>query len=181
MRPEQWAAYCIGVCKWFHNAMLCWEINGPGSIFTEAVLQIGYKNIYRRKSTGKAIETTSDKVGWYSSADSKKVLLGVYRKAIQERIVMNYSRKALSECREYIFTSQGGAAHGKATSKQTDASSARDNHGDRVIADAVMTMMLVEHLKRAPKGKVLTVAPPQGSLAHRRADSARRQQEASQW
>jgi hypothetical protein len=181
MKPHQWAAYCIGVCKWFHNAMLCWEINGPGAIFTETVLQIGYRNIYRRRSTNKMIETQSDKVGWHSSADTKKVLLGVYRKALQERLVMNYSRKALQECREYIFTSQGGAAHGKSTAKTTDASSARDNHGDRVIADAVMTMVLLEHLKRSPKGKVLTIQPQVGSLAHRRQDAERRQQEANSW
>ena len=182
MHPDRWAQFCVALCRWFHGALLSWEINGPGGIFTETILQIGYRNIYRRASKGKINETISDKVGWYSSTETKKVLLGVYRGALKEYRVRNYSRKALNECREYIFSPSAGVSHGKASSKQTEASSARDNHGDRVIADAVMTMLLMEYSKRGgAKGKPLTIRPPDGSLAHRRAEAERRARQAEAW
>jgi len=40
------------------------------------------------------------------------------------------------ECREYVFSQAGGLVHARSRSG-VDPSGARDNHGDRVIADAL--------------------------------------------
>ena len=136
IRPEAFAVYAVALAKWLNKAQLIWEANGPGSQFGARVVEIGYGNIYLRKNDESLTGRVSDIPGWASGKESKLVLLGAYREAIESGECVNKSKEALLETLEYIFTPDGSIEHARATNK-IDPSGARANHGDRVIADAL--------------------------------------------
>jgi len=141
MRPDVFAKHVVAMCKHFKGlsdtgAFLVWEANGPGRVFGDAVREIGYGNVYYRRNE-KSIRPGQGMIpGWFSTKEEKISLLGQYRKMLGEGTFVNRSREAVRECREYVFSQAGGLVHARSRSG-VDPSGARDNHGDRVIADAL--------------------------------------------
>lgn len=136
VEPHEWAKLAVAVCKWFNNAFLVWEENGPGTIFRENVITLGYRNFFYRRNEKKLGKPDSDIPGWYNTPQTKRTLLSDYKKALAAGSFRNHSIEALKECLQYVFTAAGNIEHGGAINA-IDPSGARENHGDRVIADAL--------------------------------------------
>ena len=79
----------------------------------------------------------SDTPGWFSTKEGKLSLLGDYRKALASGEFINRSYQAIREAREYVFTATGSVEHARSINT-VDPTGARENHGDRVIADALV-------------------------------------------
>ena len=164
IRPEELAFLAVAIARWLGNAFLIWEQNGPGRQFGSRVVELGYRNIYYRKNDESISGKVTDIPGWASTKETKQVLLGDYRSAIESGVCVNRSREALQECLEYIFAPNGSIAHSREDNK-TDPSGAKSNHGDRVIADALAWKGINERARNPQREK--PEIPP-GSLAWRR-------------
>ena len=164
IRPEELAFVAVAIARWLGNAFLIWEQNGPGRQFGSRVIELGYRNIYYRKNDESISGKVTDIPGWASTKETKQVLLGDYRSAIESGVCVNRSREAMQECLEYIFAPNGSIAHSREDNK-TDPSGAKSNHGDRVIADALAWKGINERARNPRRGK--PEIPP-GSLAWRR-------------
>ncbi|MBN1460884.1 MAG: hypothetical protein JXA57_15230 [Armatimonadetes bacterium] len=136
VQPHELAKTAVALAKWYNGAFLIWEANGPGKAFGDNVLDLGWGRIYFRqneRSIGHEVSTTP---GWWSTREAKYTLLSEYRRALGTGAFRNHSQQALLECEEYVFIAGGAVAHAGSVATE-DPSEARDNHGDRVIADAV--------------------------------------------
>lgn len=170
MRPEAFAVLAVAIAKWLKKAthyqpFMIWEMNGPGQQFGPRILELGYTHIYMRANDQSIRKRVSDIPGWAPTKDSKRVLLGEYRAAIEGRRLANYSRCALEETLEYVHLPNGGVGHAKAEKKE-DPSGASSNHGDRVMADA-LAWKAMHGIGQVPK-KAEAPEAPIGSLAWRR-------------
>jgi hypothetical protein len=125
--PETFAEYAIATAKWFNNAYLNWENNGPGSSFGVVVRRSNYENYHCED--GKA-------GGWNSRGQIRVDALSDYRKALKEGVFSNPSFEAINECREYINLPDGSVVH-QAARHSEDPTGAKNNHGDRVMADVI--------------------------------------------
>ncbi len=152
IRPEALAKQAVALCKWFGNAFLIWESNGPGRQFGSRVMDLSYGNVYLRRRDEAISGKVSDIPGWASTKETKLVLMGDYRSAVEKGDIINRSKEAMEETLEYIFLPDGGIEHSRATNK-TDPSGARANHGDRVIADALAWRGMSENAKRPTQQK----------------------------
>lgn len=146
MRPDQLARYAVAIANWLRDdldqpATLCWEAQGPGRIFGDAVVELGHRNIWYRKAEGTIAQTPSRMMGWIPTRDTKQALLGKYRTSLFNEDFINHSREAIMECREFIYDSSGGVTHALSINS-SDKSGAKSNHGDRVIADALACLAL---------------------------------------
>lgn len=161
----------MAACRWFkgssgNGAFLVWERNGPGRIFGDRVAELGYRNLYyRERETGLIAEPT-DAAGWSSNAETKVALLGDYRTALANNRFVNPSREAVDELGEYVFSGNSVEHTRSVSNAKEDPSGARNNHGDRVIADALAWRGALRRPHRADAG---VVDPPVGSFAHRQA------------
>ena len=136
IRPEALAYYAVALAKWLGHAKLIWEQNGPGRQFGARVQELMYNNIYLR-SQSTTIENKATIIpGWAPTKESKLLLLGNYRDAIESGTCANRSKISLEETLEYVYGTGGGVEHSRAKNK-TDPSGAGASHGDRVIADAL--------------------------------------------
>ncbi len=141
IRPEDMARYAVALAQWLKNgegrgAKLIWEANGPGRNFGDQVIDSGYRFIYYRTDEGKITKRVTDTPGWFSTPVTKLSLLGEYRRALHDLAFINRSKEAIEECYCYIFNTIGNVEH-SGRSSADDPSGAKDNHGDRVIADAL--------------------------------------------
>lgn len=174
--PEAAANYAVAMCKWFKGkdteAMLIWETNGPGGPFRERVVETGFRNVYRRLVREETSKKRTMKIGWYSTTKTKHELLSAYNYALQTGQFVNPSEEALAECKQFQIGSNGKISHIAAESA-TDPTGAGENHGDRVIADAL------GHWARQQSGEVTNAAAvakatpreaPPNSFAGRRAE-----------
>lgn len=175
IKPSEFADLAVAVAKFFGEAWLIWEANGPGRTFGDRIIHSGYRRIYYKTSEESLSRKRSDIPGWYSTRNSKEVLLTNYRRALQARQFLNRSKEAIAECKAYVYTSTGAIAHTKSVTA-VDPSGARDNHGDRVIADALCWKMMSEApLHRDEEAR----EAPASSFAYRRKlrqDEARQQE-----
>lgn len=186
MRPEKFAPLVVAMCRLLLDeedvpAKLVWETPGPGATFGDLVFALNFTNIhYREPAGGEAVKSQTSKIpGWHNQPQQMLTLFEHYRGALDGHQFINRSRLAMEETLKYRYTSTGVEHPGSKTSD--DPSGARVNHGDRVVADALLWKMM-----RAlnPNGSASTIAEqetPRNSIAGRRENRRRELQTASGW
>ncbi len=181
VKPHELAKIAVAAAKFFKNATMIWEANGPGRIFGDGVIDAGYREVYYRTNDKQLGAKESTVPGWYSTRENKLGVLGEYRRALASGDFINRSLEAVQECREYVFLATGSVEHGKSISN-IDPSGARANHGDRVIADALLWKMMKQ---RGSLGTIEKSYVPPNSFAGRRkrfSDSEKNKKlEAARW
>jgi hypothetical protein len=174
IQPADLAPLAVALCWLFKDAngtgaLFAWEMQGPGIIFGKRVIELGYRNIYYRMNEQKLTPRTERDgqltPGWYPSPDAKRTVLEMYRAALHERAFINRSEEALKECLLFRYTPSGRVEHGS-ESGGDDPSGARENHGDRVIADCLAYKMMKQLGFTGEREREEEV--PVGSLAWRR-------------
>lgn len=176
--PYEFARFAIVVCRWFGGARLIWEANGAGRDFGNNVIKFGYTNYYFRRNEDSISKKSSDIPGWWSSVESKKLLLGQYKNALGTGEILNRSEEAIKECRHYVFllSRDGAVEHSKAAAKGMDPTAHGANHGDRVIADALAWHIMQKPVEKKPE----PVAMP-GSFMYRRKERVAAKRKESGW
>jgi hypothetical protein len=167
MRPERFAEYVAAVGRWFNNALIAFEGSGVGSSFGPRLRELKYPNLWHMKKTnGKR----ADLPGFFPNEDSKVALLTEYGRALTMREFTNPDATAVNECQMYEWTETQGIRHVGAVSAP-DPSSAKKNHGDRVIGDA-LAWMLMRGTKRPDSPEIVsrnTMAHMQRQVEHEEA------------
>ncbi len=183
MSPDEFGVLAVAVARFFkgnddEGAFLIWEANGPGRELEKVVLESGYRNIYYRPKQEKSVsKKRSNMPGWWSTKDSKRALLGAYRSALKSGKVVQRSEMAVQEMALYVWTPTQQVAH-VGSFKGQDPTGANDNHGDRVLADALMTKALGEWHTTREEGEVHV---PVASFAGRRQAYERQRKADSMW
>ena len=166
LRPDELACMAVALCRWFEGdtagALLNWESNGPGRAFGNRIVESGYRRIWYRREEGHIANDVTDIPGWFTSKSNKNSLLGEYNRALASSSFINRSKPAIRECRAYVFQPNGSVEHSKAMA-DADPSATGDNHGDRVIADALCWWTMKGREAKIEKEFVI----PVGSLAWR--------------
>jgi hypothetical protein len=122
-------------------------MNGPGGTFGAKVIDLGYRNIYYRTNEESLSRKVSDTPGWYASANNKEKLLRQYAMALGTGAFLNRSADALQECLHYVYGKDGRPTNTRQDAPELDKSGAKENHGDRVIADALCNKGIREFIK----------------------------------
>ncbi len=145
IKPERLAKLAIAICRWFWDAYMIWETNGSGRAFGDAVIEWGFGRYYKRPGDVETGEAAA-KAGWAPTRDNKYQLLSQYRGALADRAVCNRCEYAMLECLEYLFLGNNWVEH-SSLNENEDPSGARDQHGDRVIADALAAKVMDDQPK----------------------------------
>jgi hypothetical protein len=148
-KPEKFAAKVVALCRLFRSTSgadthLAWERTGPGETFATAVQEMGYTNFYYHGAEATKEFSQNRKPGWPPTPQANKdALLGEYNVALRQRRFVNRDAAALEECQRFMHTqkgieyvSQAGAGR-RSADGGIDPTGARENHGDRVVSDAL--------------------------------------------
>ncbi len=172
VRPEELARQAVALARLFNEAFLIWEANGPGRQFGAVVLELGYRNIYYREDEAKFPAKRSQVPGWWSTPQTKRVLLMDYGIALAKSTFINRSAEAIAECAEIVYMTDGTIGHARSVAS-LDPSGGGENHGDAVIADALCS----KGTKLRPfEAEKPSDTPPMGSFLWRRKERLKAEQ-----
>ena len=135
MQTADFADFCMALSKWFYDAYLVWEANGPGMAFSNQVLRRQYGNVFYRTNLWKNSKKKSKEVGWWTTKDSKEAMFSELIRSVRSGEVLMRSEDLAKECNQYVRLG-GKIEHVLATTTEDDSSKGTA-HGDRVIAFAV--------------------------------------------
>ena len=192
--PTNAAREGMALAKFFKGnqesgAYMIWEANGPGAIYGREVQEKEYWNFYyfRDQRTDGSIAT--QRPGWYSTKDGKRELLTDYQNAIEcdPPLLINYSKDSIAQLSYYVYGKNGSVVH-SASEAAKSPDEKGTNHGDNVIADAIMWKGLIELLGKVPDNKTddeeIEYTPKvaeQNTLAYRHKQYRNELEEAEQW
>ena len=163
MRPHDLSQYVVWLAKWLGGetgSLVIFDGTGStGAQFRESIQELNYWNVWFNRDESKVGRPPTGKMGWITTRDNKQPLLTEYMQAMKDGKFINHSAKSYSEAREYQFQGDGTVDHPAATNT-TDPSGAKNNHGDRVIADA----LCVKGLAYIPDTKEAVAEVPPGSF-----------------
>lgn len=140
--PTELAEIAAEIGDWFQDwigepALIIWENNGSvGRIFGKRLLELEYANLYYPHSGSGSDEVARGFPGFSTTAGSKQLLLRDYAVALCRGGFIEHSAEGLKECQQFFYGQSGKIEHRKASGGE-DASGARENHGDRVIGNAL--------------------------------------------
>lgn len=167
-RPEQFAVIARDIAEYFYGAQINFENAGPGAQFRDVLMrELAYGNVYLRRKSEKTLRPImTDEIGFAVNRESKRALVESYRYALSFGRFVNRSARALWECLEFVFDTNGGVVHSAERAKD-DLPGVDVNHGDQVIADALANLLVRESgMQRQPGGQAeLERDPPWGSPA----------------
>jgi len=134
VKPEPFAAFAVGACKWFHNAHMVPEVNGPlGQTFMNRVKELGYWNVYVRKSKDVIFDQFTKKVG-YVNQDAGAEILGRLQEAMARNECRVRDRRIVDQFLEYEWKA-GRLVHAGAETSDSESDKGK-THGDIAIASA---------------------------------------------
>lgn len=131
--PIQFADLAVWVCKWFHNAYLVPEINGPlGQLFINRVTHgHNYPYVYEQLRGRSRVREKTRQIG-YMNSDKGIELLKKLEAAVRSKKVFVNSAVALKEAGRY-FLKAGVLVHAAAEVSE-DGAGVGKAHGDAAIA-----------------------------------------------
>ena len=163
--PMQFAALAVWVCRWFHDAYLVPEVNGPlGVIFINKVtLDLKYSYVFKQIKPNVMFRETTERVG-YRNTDGGIELLKKMEQAVRMGRVKLNSTTALNECSRY-FMKNGKLVHSAAEATEDGAAMGKA-HGDAAIALGC-AVFGIDDVPITPEAEVKSEAPYQSFLWRR--------------
>ena len=136
--PEMLAVTACSLAWHYNEAMMNPEANADGAMFIYRTLEIGYPNLYmRRTSEDTVAKRVTDKVGYYTSAANKKHIVNCVRE---------WARTRAGRCESQILVSQFSSAvyddKDSPVWPESNLKDSRRHHGDAFIA---LGLALIAH------------------------------------
>jgi hypothetical protein len=156
----------VAIAKWFHDAYLIWEANGPGAAFTNRAKALSYPNVYYRSVLWRRGSKKTKEMGWWSDTRTRQALFGEVRRRVAAGTLKLRSDSLVKECQQYQVVADQIIHTGAA--KTLDDSSRGQAHGDRVIAMGVCLHGVADRpLTKVKADEVRRTKIPYGSMAWR--------------
>lgn len=181
--PHQLARVAVALAYWYagndrNPARMIWEANGPGGPFGAVVTEeLNFTNVFRHQLLSDASAKSVRPAGFFKSGGDRGSgvkLFADFTKAIETGRYIERSSQTTLEMAQYICQNDSSAVFAGSLSS-LDPSGARSNHGDTVIASALLVQLIYEFAGQVEE-EVVQYAP-WGSIAaeERRLEFARQE------
>ena len=168
MLAEDFATFAVAVARWMNLAYLIWDASGPsGRIFSNRVLDLRYHHIYWKTALNRITRKPGESPGYHLNAGDKAEAFGRYRAALKAGTFIQRSYEANKECLQYVQVIGSKAIEHTAAAHSQDPTGARENHGDRCVADVMANYGL--YVMQSNKAIFAEPEVPQNCFAARRA------------
>lgn len=140
LAPESFAAQVVALARFFREAYVCPERNGPGSIGIKKMQDLGYTRIYYARKEESDDRKEGNIPGWMPTNPNREYMLGLFRSALGGRRWTIRSEASVIEAQQYVRDAQGYPVHADVL-HEDDPAGAKLQHGDRVVADGLCYLM----------------------------------------
>lgn len=125
--PDELAKEVYNLGIWYGNALCCVESNNHGLTTITILRQLGYPNLYRRRSLNTTSQRVSQEYGWKTTRTSKPLMIDELGQALKNEELTLHCEYTLAELRTFVRNERGGMSGSP--------------HDDRVMALALANQM----------------------------------------
>lgn len=139
--PSVLAEKAVYFASLYGNPLMIPEMNAAGLALIQKLSELEYSNIYRREEYDTNRRKRMKKLGWFTSVQSKKLLIDRFYDRMRLREPKIHGRETLLQFRRFVYTSVPGKK----------GAGAQEGFHD----DEVMALMLAAFTQDPIKGKVV--------------------------
>lgn len=125
--PDELAYEVHNLGIWYGNALCCVESNNHGLTTITQLRQLGYPNMFRRRSLNSQTDRMSQEFGWKTTRTSKPLMIDDLSMALRNEELILKDQHTIAELRTYVRNERGGMSGSP--------------HDDRVMALALANQM----------------------------------------
>ena len=125
--PDELAYEVHNLGIWYGNALCCVESNNHGLTTITQLRQLGYPNMFRRRSLNSQTNRMSQEFGWKTTRTSKPLMIDDLSMALRNDELLIKDQHTIAELRTYVRNERGGMSGSP--------------HDDRVMALALANQM----------------------------------------
>ena len=125
--PGTFAEELYKLGRYFNNALVVPEIEGPGHTTVGILIGLNYPNIFRRRKVDRTTHSNVPTYGWSTTAHNKELAIGWLLQNVVSRDLCIHDHHTFMEMRDYVTQENGG--YGPADEKH--------GHDDTVMAMAI--------------------------------------------
>ena len=126
--PDEFAQIIERLGRYYHNALLVVEGNGPGQLTDHMLHKSEYWNRYRRVEYDKISNSRSMKWGWQTNVKTRSMMVGSLKAAVREMRLDLFDSETLDEMNGWVRVP---SARGQLKERPNDPV---EGHDDRIIA-----------------------------------------------
>ena len=104
---SEFSVVAITECRRYNEALAVIETNGPGPATVEAFIGAEYGNLYRRPSPLKIGEDDPTRIGWYTSAETRPIMMSRLRSYVDSGKLELIDPNLQHEANSFIYNSSG--------------------------------------------------------------------------
>ena len=105
--PDELAEEVLSIGLWYRDALCCVESNNHGLTTLTVLRQLGYPNLFRKRSLNQATTRVSQEFGWRTTRTSKPLLIDDLGMALRAGELKLFDRFTLAELRTYTRNERG--------------------------------------------------------------------------
>jgi len=125
--PGTFAEELYKLGRYFNNALVVPEIEGPGHTTVGILIGLNYPRIFRRKKVDRTTHSNVPTYGWSTTAHNKELAIGMLLQYVVSKDIVIHDHHTFMEMRDYVTQERGG--YGPADEKH--------GHDDTVMAMAI--------------------------------------------
>ena len=105
--PDELAheVYSIGI--WYGNALCCVESNNHGLTTITQLRQLGYPNLFRKRSLNSETNRMSQEFGWKTTRTSKPLMIDDLGMALKNSELLLHCKDTMAELRTFVRNDRG--------------------------------------------------------------------------
>lgn len=105
--PHTFATDLYNLGRWYNDALLSTETNGPGYSTVGALLTMNYPYLWKNHFMDKAPGTIADSFGFQSNVQRKHAMIGTLLKHVVDHTITVHDRITYGEMRNYVTLDNG--------------------------------------------------------------------------
>jgi len=105
--PDELAHEVYNLGIWYGNALCCVEANNHGLTTITVLRQLGYPNLYRRRSLNQSNERISQEYGWKTTRTSKPLMIDDLARALKNDELILHCESTVAELRTFTRNERG--------------------------------------------------------------------------
>jgi len=105
--PDELAHEVYNLGIWYGNALCCVEANNHGLTTITVLRQLGYPNLYRRRSLNQSNERISQEYGWKTTRTSKPLMIDDLARALKNDELILHCESTVAELRTFVRNDRG--------------------------------------------------------------------------
>tara|TARA_Y100001951_G_C11280815_1_gene265215 strand:- start:849 stop:1535 length:687 start_codon:yes stop_codon:yes gene_type:complete len=108
--PDELAEEILSMGLWYRDALCCVESNNHGLTTLTVLRQLGYPNLFRKRTLNKTTNKITQEFGWRTTRTSKPLLIDDLSTALRTDELTIFDESTVAELRTFVRNERGAMA-----------------------------------------------------------------------